>query len=102
MLFWESNSAYLSKSERVRARSISTALQSIQAAVHSGEYETTRLLSTMQHLLDVDTVDYISFVDPKTLNTVKHIDQPTQLCIAAFLGTTRLIDNCTLYPEVLA
>ena len=96
-----SRNAYLSKSDRVRARSISKALQTIQADVYSGEYDTTKLLSTIQHILDVDTVDYISFVDPETLEPVAHIEQPTQLCVAAFLGTTRLIDNCTLYKEVL-
>ena len=94
-----SRNAYLSESERVRARSISTALTTIQAAVRSGEYDTNILLSMVQQILTVDVVDYISFVDPDTLTNVEHINQPTQLCIAAFLGTTRLIDNCTLSKE---
>ncbi len=97
-----SRNAYLSESERVRARSISKALQTIQANVLSGEYDSAKLLSTIQDILDVDTMDYISFVDPNTLESVEHIKQTTQLCIAAFLGTTRLIDNCTLHREDLA
>lgn len=91
-----SRNAYLSQSERVRARSISTALRTIQSVVGSGESSTIKLTATVQGILDVDTVDYVSFVHPETLEPVEEITQPTQLCIAAFLGSTRLIDNCTL------
>ena len=91
-----SRNAYLSASERIRARSISTALRTIRSGVSTGEYSTEVLTATVQNILDVDTVDYISFVHPDTLDIVDTITEPTQLCIAAFLGTTRLIDNCTL------
>lgn len=94
-----SRNAYLSQSERVRARSISTALRTIRSTVRSGSTSTTKLIATVENILDVDTVDYISFVHPETLEPVEEITHPTQLCIAAFLGATRLIDNCTLLSE---
>ena len=94
-----SRNAYLSESDRMRAQSISSSLKIIQSAVDSGEYNTTQLLSKVEKCLEVDAVDYISFVDPDTLKPVTEINQPTQLCIAVILGTTRLIDNCTLYKR---
>ena len=94
-----SRNAYLSQSERIRARSISKALRTIHSAVSTGEYSTEALTATVQDILDVDTIDYISFVHPETLDPVEKITQPTQLCIAAFLGSTRLIDNCTLLSK---
>ena len=94
-----SRNAYLSTSERVRARSISSALRQTRLAVENGEVNVETLTSAIRRILDVDRIDYISFVDPKTLRPVAMITQETQLCIAAFLGKTRLIDNCSLNSE---
>jgi pantothenate synthetase len=38
-------------------------------------------------------VEYVVLVDPETLAEVEQIDGPTVALIAAFVGTTRLIDN---------
>ena len=94
-----SRNAYLSTSERVRARSISTALKQTRIVLEGGETNVAILTDTIRSILDVDKVDYISFVNPQTLQPVSNITQKTQVCIAAFLGKTRLIDNCTLHLE---
>jgi pantoate--beta-alanine ligase len=41
-------------------------------------------------------VDYIEFFDPQTLAPVEKVRRGTQMALAVFVGTTRLIDNATL------
>jgi pantoate--beta-alanine ligase len=41
-------------------------------------------------------VDYVEFFDPSTLVPVKQVRPGTQMALAVFIGTTRLIDNAAL------
>jgi len=41
-------------------------------------------------------VDYISFVEPNTLQEVNIADDNTRILLAVFIGKTRLIDNAPL------
>jgi pantothenate synthetase len=41
-------------------------------------------------------IDYISFVEPKTLQEVAIADDNTRIMLAVFIGKTRLIDNAPL------
>ena len=47
---------------------------------------------------DLLKVDYAELVDPETLTTLEESELPakTLVAVAAWVGTTRLIDNCTL------
>jgi pantoate--beta-alanine ligase len=38
-------------------------------------------------------VDYIELIDPDTLESVKSVQHGSVIAVAAFVGTTRLIDN---------
>ena len=41
-------------------------------------------------------VDYVELVNPDTLEAVSQADTGTLAAVAAFVGTTRLIDNVIL------
>ena len=67
----------------------------------SGEVNASPILSAMQtHLQQagVTRIEYVALADPETLAEVSHIKQPTVALLAAFVGKTRLIDNCLLSP----
>jgi pantoate--beta-alanine ligase len=91
-----SRNAYLTPTERHRALSLSKSLYEIQKSVQTGEESVEVLTTIILDILDVDRLDYVEFVHPKTLQPVTKITEDTRLCIAAFLGNTRLIDNCAL------
>ena len=44
-------------------------------------------------------LDYFEIVDPDTLDPVEHIQQPALVAVAAYVGSTRLIDNVILNPR---
>jgi pantothenate synthetase len=44
-------------------------------------------------------LDYLEIVDPDTLEPMQPITHPALVAIAAFVGTTRLIDNLPLEPQ---
>ena len=97
-----SRNTYLSVEERSRALSLSQALQKIQSCIDDGERDTKILTSLVIDTLTVDSIDYISFVHQDTLEPVDTVDDRTQLCLAAHLGMTRLIDNCSFsFKETL-
>jgi pantothenate synthetase len=41
-------------------------------------------------------LDYFEIVDPDTLDPVERISQKTLVAVAAYVGSTRLIDNLVL------
>ena len=91
-----SRNAYLTPTERHRALSLSNSLYEIQKSVQTGEESVEVLTAIILDILDVDRLDYVEFVHPRTLQPVTKITEDTRLCLAAFLGNTRLIDNCAL------
>ena len=88
-----SRNTYLSTDERGRALSLSKALHAVQSQIDHGETNAEVLKALVTAILTVDNIDYISFVHQDTLEPVQTVDEQTQLCIAAYLGSTRLIDN---------
>jgi len=43
-------------------------------------------------------LDYFEIVDPDTLDPIDTVSRPTLVAVAAYVGSTRLIDNITLIP----
>ncbi len=94
-----SRNRYLSADEREAALALSRALrlaraQSIAGAVDSGslEYTMRRTLLGQPGL----RLDYIAVVDPDTLEPIPDVTHGALLAVAAWAGTTRLIDNDVL------
>ncbi len=87
-----SRNIYLSENERKRALSISKALKrAAKLSVSTTNIEKIR--NEMVKILDVDELQYIAFVDRNFNYIDKIIPSNTIILIAAYIGTTRLIDN---------
>ena len=93
-----SRNRYLSPEQRTQAQSISKTLLLIQEQVQQGNTQTHALRKLARESLLVDELDYLEFVHPDTLLPIKEMTAPTQLLIAAWVGSTRLIDNIRLEP----
>jgi pantoate--beta-alanine ligase len=95
-----SRNRYLMPDERHRAVILSRALAAAESLVRSGESSAEPLHAAMLSVFATDpetTLDYAAIVDPNTLLPVADISQGALLAVAAWIGTTRLIDN-TLLP----
>lgn len=105
-----SRNRYLDSSQRERALLLSRALQAAEDSVTRGCRDIGELQQTMRHCLlgdergsaghsaCVDSLEYAVVVDSQTLMPMQTLDRPAVALIAAFIGTTRLIDNRTLSP----
>ncbi len=91
-LAMSSRNIYLSEEERKRALSISKALKRA-AKLSMSTKNIEKIKEEMLKILDVDKLQYIAFVD-RDFNYIEKI-QPnnTIILIAAYVGSTRLIDN---------
>lgn len=99
-LAMSSRNRYLSPAERTRALGLWRALQRAQESVHQGERNVDTIESAMQQVLleaPVDSIDYARIVDANTMEPLQQIEDVAVAIIAARLGSTRLIDNLTLY-----
>jgi pantoate--beta-alanine ligase len=98
-LAMSSRNRYLSSIERLQALALSRALKLVVDQVSRGVRDASVLKSQMQEVLEtagIERVDYATIADQKTLAEVTLLDSPAVALIAAFVGTTRLIDNCLL------
>jgi pantoate--beta-alanine ligase len=99
-----SRNAYLSPEERLRALALSRALSVAREAFEepgpkkSGAQIVDIVRQTV-HMTEGVRIDYVELRDAETLATIDgKITRPAVLAIAAFVGTTRLIDNQLLRP----
>jgi pantoate--beta-alanine ligase len=101
-LAMSSRNAYLSPDERLRALAISRALVSARGAFEGGEREAGRLVDAMRNTLHMTPgvrIDYVEVRDAESLAPIDgRITRPVVMAIAAFVGTTRLIDNQVIAP----
>jgi len=101
-LAMSSRNRYLSDEERQRALAISRGLFAAADEFRSGERHVEKLIAiAMRHLDTVDRLQYLELVDDETLKPADSpLERPAALCAAAYVGSTRLIDNVILKPEV--
>ncbi len=95
-LAMSSRNRYLSPAERQQSLALSRALAAAASAYAAGERQTPSLLGRAHAVLNVEEdirVDYLALVDPQTLLPLKEARPGTLLAVAAFVGSTRLIDN---------
>ncbi|MEE9201451.1 MAG: pantoate--beta-alanine ligase [Candidatus Brocadiales bacterium] len=89
----------LSDNERQKALSIYRALARASELYDSGERDTKVIGREMRNILNewgITRIDYISVVDPETLEDVEATRAGVVVAIAAWVGDTRLIDNMAL------
>ena len=101
-LAMSSRNAYLNREERSRALVLQRSLQRAQREFQAGERTAAKLISAAKEVFAREPqvrLDYFEIVDPDTLDPVERISQKTLVTVAAYVGTTRLIDNAVLKPE---
>ena len=94
-----SRNQYLSDSEREQAANIYQSLQQAAVAFQAGETHSETLTNLVQQKLTATAavkIQYIELVDPLSLQPITEIKQAGLLAIAAYVGSTRLIDNIVL------
>lgn len=100
-LAMSSRNVYLSAAQRQSALVISRALSKTEAAAAAGERDVWKLRDVLQtELATVPEVrvQYAVVADAETLREPAVLDRPCVALVAAFVGTTRLIDNLPLAP----
>ncbi len=91
-----SRNQYLSERQRKAAACIYASLQMAAESVASGELESKNLIRAIHtHVTShgADRIDYVEIVDTESLESVSRIEKSARICIAAYFGDTRLIDN---------
>ena len=94
-----SRNAYLSPEQRVAALSLSRGLAAAQAAFAAGERETQALVAAARAPIEAEPlarIDYVELRDAYELTELVRVERNAVLAIAAFVGSTRLIDNRVL------
>ncbi len=100
-LAMSSRNRYLSPGERQQALVLSCALAAVAALAAGGVTDAETLLRAARQVLAGEPavrLDYLALVDPATLQPVDPVAPNTLCAVAAFVGTTRLIDNRILTP----
>lgn len=102
-----SRNAYLSESERQIAGRLYASLTAGRQALEAGEQRVAAIVAPMRQVLgceDALRVDYLEVRDASTLQSFadgrvsSHAE--VLLAVAAFVGSTRLIDNVLVVPRV--
>ena len=102
-LAMSSRNARLSPEERRAAPVLFGALKEARALVKSGERRAEPILRRLRaHIAEESRVrlDYAAVVDARTLNPLEVLEGRVLIPIAAWLGSTRLIDNLELNVKV--
>jgi pantoate--beta-alanine ligase len=98
-LAMSSRNAYLNREERGRALVLQRSLQQVQREFQAGERIAAKLIAAAKEVFAREpqvVLDYFEVVDPDTLDPVERISQKTLVAVAAYVGSTRLIDNTVL------
>ncbi len=96
-----SRNAYLSAAERRAALSLSTGLAAAEARFAAGERDVAALLAAARAPVAAEPImrlDYLELRDAEELTAIETVTRRAVLAVAAFAGTTRLIDNRVLAP----
>jgi pantoate--beta-alanine ligase len=95
-----SRNQLLSPEDREKATVLINALREAQAAFEQGQRNAAELTQIVEKRIaeePVARVDYVTVVNPETLETIDKIgDEETLILAAAYIGDIRLIDNITL------
>jgi pantoate--beta-alanine ligase len=96
-----SRNAYLDPTQRQSALVLYRSLMEIQKGFEQGEHSAAKLIEAGKRVFDSEPavrLDYLEIVDADTMEAAEDVWGGTLVAIAAFVGTTRLIDNIVLNP----
>ena len=98
-LAMSSRNAYLTPEQRQQALVLYRSLMRVQTAVDRGERDAAKLRQIGEQVIAEEPgarLDYFAVVDPETLEPVTDTRRGALVAVAAYVGTTRLIDNIIL------
>lgn len=99
-LAMSSRNAYLSPEQRKQAVVLHRALMRVQTMADTGEHEAEKLVAAGKGVIEEEPgarLDYFEAVNWDTLEPVEDIRGGALIAVAAWIGTTRLIDNVVLH-----
>ena len=91
-----SRNVYLSASERESAQALITALRTAETIIGSGETNCNKIIRKMTAVykqFPAARIDYILCADFESFKPVKKVESRCIIATAAYIGSTRLIDN---------
>jgi pantoate--beta-alanine ligase len=94
-----SRNAYLSPVQRAQALTLSRAIRRVESLVAEGERRAEALIAAAREIFAAEPqirIDFLALVDWSTLLPVETAAPGTLFAVAAFVGSTRLIDNTIL------
>ena len=97
-----SRNAYLTPAQRTQALTLSRAVRQVESLVAQGERRASMLLASAHGVFAAEPsepefrIDYIVLVNAATLEPVDTAIPGTLFAVAAWVGSTRLIDNAIL------
>ncbi len=101
-LAMSSRNAYLAPEERRAALCLKRALDEVQRLVRSGQRDAQSIKNAAQAIIRAEplaSLDYLEIVHPLTLQPVEQIEPPVVAAGAIRVGSTRLIDNLTIWSD---
>jgi pantoate--beta-alanine ligase len=99
-LAMSSRNRYLTPEERKQALALYRSLMRVQMLADRGEGVAADLADSGKQVIAEEPgvkLDYFEVVDPNTLDPVRDVSRGALVAVAAWLGTTRLIDNLVLH-----
>jgi pantoate--beta-alanine ligase len=101
-LAMSSRNAYLSAEQRRQALVLSRCLQRVKSEFDAGEHDAQKLADIGVRTIASEPgarLDYFAIVDPDTLEPALDLSRGALVAVAAWVGTTRLIDNMLVAPR---
>lgn len=98
-LAMSSRNAYLNTERRKQALVLHRSLQRVAELVKAGERDAARLAAAGREEFARENgvrLDYFEIVNPETLDPVADVSRGALVAVAAYVGTTRLIDNVVI------
>jgi len=94
-----SRNAYLSPAERKQALVLSRAIRKVESLYSIGERDSAKLIAAARDTFATEPavrIDYVELVDWSTLQPLETAAPGALFAVAAYVGSTRLIDNAIL------
>jgi pantoate--beta-alanine ligase len=98
-LAMSSRNVYLTPEQRQQALVLHRSLLRVQMAANQGERDAAKLREIGAQVIAGEPgarLDYFAVVDPESLDPVTDVSRGALVAVAAYVGTTRLIDNIVL------
>jgi pantoate--beta-alanine ligase len=98
-LAMSSRNAYLNPQQRKQAVVLHRSLMRVKKLAEEGEHSSAKLIAAAHDEFASESsvrIDYFEIVNPDRLDPVEDVSKGALVAVAAYIGTTRLIDNVLL------